>query len=178
MTKIKGLKKLNKAIAKTISDFGDYKMVCADSFGYYFQEARIDYKVYIDYTDEFFDEFVKERFGYTVEHDFPLSLLHELGHGETGDDIQGQVYDWCQAEKARLQDAMNLTDDINKLKVLYWQYFSLPDEIMATQWAVNYAIKHPHKIKKMWSKAEKAFHKFYAKNNLSIEEIVENVIDN
>ena len=52
-------------------------------------------------------------------------------------------------------------DEVRKLE---WQYFGLPDEIMASAWAVDFAKENPAEIERMWKAIEKAFHKFYAKN--------------
>ena len=67
--------------------------------------------------------------------------------------------------RARIQEEM-LTATGAESKALEWQYFNLPDEIMATQWAVNYAKEHPKKIKKMWKKAQSALLDFYKKNGV------------
>lgn len=173
MAKLKGLKKLNKAITAEVATFGIKKAVCETEFAYYFSDNHIGYKAVVDISDEIFDAFVEERFEYHVEQDFPISLLHEIGHRETGDDIDGGLYEWCLAEKERINKRIAEAEDEETLKHFYFQYFNLPDEIMATQWAVNFAKRHPKKIKKMWKNIEKAFHAFYNANNLEAEEIAD-----
>ena len=44
---------------------------------------------------------------------------------------------------------MMIAEDEETGRALSFQYFSLPDEIMATQWAVNYAETHKKELKKM-----------------------------
>lgn len=173
MAKLKGLKKLNKAITAEVQRFGVDRAVCESEFAWYFKESKLAFKAVTDISDELFDSFVEERFNYHVEHDFPLSILHEIGHRETGNDIDGCVYEWCLSEKERLNKEMEKADTEEDVKILFYQYFNLPDEIMATQWAVNYAKHHPRIVKKIWKNAEKAFHEFYAKNDLLPEDIAD-----
>ena len=58
-------------------------------------------------------------------------------------------------------------------KKLEWQYFNLPDEIMATQWAVNYAKKHPRIVNKIWKQMQNALVEFYKANldKIDLEEM-------
>jgi hypothetical protein len=51
-----------------------------------------------------------------------------------------------------------------KIKKLEYEYFNLPDEIVATAWAVEYMREHEEEIKIMWEHILKAIHKFYEKN--------------
>lgn len=63
--------------------------------------------------------------------DVTLSLLHELGHFETEDDVPFG-YDRFKAQK---QYRKWCGDDIVKINMMY---FSLPDEWLATQWAIDW----------------------------------------
>ena len=51
-----------------------------------------------------------------------------------------------------------------QVKKLEYQYFNLPDEIIATKWAVDYMTKNKDEIKEMWKRIEKEILKFYEKN--------------
>lgn len=164
MTK-KSIKVLNKAITKELATFGIKKAVCGDEYSYDYDTKVITFKDSENgIEDKWFTDFVKERFNYNVCYPFIISLLHEIGHNKANDDIVGEVYDFCLAEKERIMYETLATDDENEMKKLSWQYFNLPDEIMATKWAVDYARKHPKKIKKMWKKTRKALLEFYEKN--------------
>ena len=164
MAKVKGAKVLNKAITKELSAFGIKKAVCTNEYSYVFDKEMVTYKLTEGTAEDiWFTEFIKERFGYEVRYPFIMSLLHEVGHHKANDDICGEVYDFCMAEKKRINDEME-TANVEQSKILEWQYFNLPDEIMATKWAVDYAIAHPKKIKKMWKKSKKALMDFYKKN--------------
>ena len=165
--KIKGVKKLNKTISAQLAPFGISKAVLTDEYAYHFDTEKVTYKITDgDIEDIWFAEFIEERFGYHVTNSFIISLLHEIGHHKANDAITDDVYDFCLSEKERIAEEM-LTADDEYSKKLEWQYFNLPDEIMATQWAVNYAINHPKKLIKMWDVMQKAFNKFYTKNNIT-----------
>ena len=166
MAKVKGAKVLNKAISKELANFGIKKAVCTDEYSYIFTKEMVTFKLTENTVeDKWFTEFIKERFDYDVRYPFIISLLHEVGHHKTSDDIGQAVYDFCISEKERIDNEMQ-TANTEQSKVLEWQYFNLPDEIMATQWAVNYAKEHPKKIKKMWKKAKNALLDFYEKNGI------------
>ena len=166
MAKVKGEKVLNKAITKELLPFGIKKAVCTDEYSYIFDKEMITFKLTEGTVEDlWFTEFIKERFDYKVRYPFVMSLLHEVGHHKANDDIDGAVYDFCMAEKARIDEEMK-TANAKKSKKLEWQYFNLPDEIMATSWAVEYAKAHPKKVKKMWEKMRSALFDFYEKNGV------------
>lgn len=167
MAKVKGIKKLNKAVSAQLAPFGISKAVLTDEYSYHFDSEKVTYKITEnDIEDIWFTEFIEERFGYHVENSFIISLLHEVGHHKANEEITGAVYDFCMAEKDRINEEMQDADEFHS-KELEWQYFNLPDEIMATQWAVDYAVNHPRKIKKMWENMKNDFIKFYIKNNIT-----------
>ena len=164
--KIKGIKVLNKVVTKELSAFGIKKAVCCDEYAYSYDEQAVSYKITEGQTEDIlFSEFLKDRFGYVDKYPFIMSLLHEVGHHKANDDIVGEVYEFCLAEKERIQEELTTAvgDEIKKLE---YQYFNLPDEIMATKWAIDFANSHPKKIKKMWKKMRKAFFDFYEKNGI------------
>ena len=148
MAKVKGAKVLNKAITKELKDFGIKSAVCTDEYSYLFDKKMVTYKLTENTVeDKWFSEFIESRFGYEVRYPFIISLLHEVGHHKANDNIVGDIYDFCMAEKERISEEMINADD-EEQKALEWEYFNLPDEIMATAWAVDYAKKHPKKVKK------------------------------
>lgn len=163
---MKGMKKLNKAIKAEVAKFGIEKISMGD------WEWRMDNHS-IEYTllenrmeDIFFLKFVKERFGYKPLNSFMLSLFHEIGHNMTYEDLMESdvIYDFCQAEKDRIEEEMQTATSNRKIKKLEYEYFNLPDEIVATAWAVEYMREHEEEIKIMWGHILKAIHKFYEKN--------------
>ena len=169
MTKLKGRKTLNKAITQTLEPFGITSARLSDEYCYYFEEESIDYTLVITESDKIFNEFVKEYFDYDIKNTFIFSLLHELGHRFNNDNIDGSLYRYCIAEKERIEKTIFDTDDNFFFKLYNYQYFKLPDEILATAWAVDYAKAHPKQLQIMWEKMEKAIHNFYRINKVEVE---------
>ena len=163
---VKGYKKLNKTVSLQLKPFGISKAICTDEYSYLFEKEMVTFKLTEDeIEDKWFIEFVKERFNYNVKYPFIFSLLHEVGHHKTFDDICDSIYDFCDTEKERINSEMQ-TASMRKSKKLEWQYFSLPDEILATNWAVHFCKKHPKTVEKMWKEIVKALQEFYLINGL------------
>lgn len=165
--KIKGIKALNQAIYKPLAKFGISEVSLSDEFSYIFESENITFKVTETIEDEWFLDFIKERFDYETEISFIISLLHEIGHHKANDEIEGDIYNFCTSEKIRI--SKELEDEsipAERAKELEFQYFNLPDEIMATQWAVTYSKEHPQEIKQMWEEMLPAIQNFYSVNGL------------
>lgn len=163
---MRGIKALNKAIQAEVKMFGIEDIRMAD-WGYYSNDYSIEYTLFENrIEDELFLDFVKERFNYKPLNNFMLSLFHEIGHHYTYDEATESdiIYDFCQAEKDRIEEEMQTATSNRKIKKLEYEYFNLPDEIVATAWAVGYMRKHEEEIKIMWEHILKAIHKFYEKN--------------
>ena len=166
--RLQGKRELNKAMTEIFKPFGISKVFLASTYAYYFEDEKISFKLTENtFEDTAFINFVEQRFDYKIEHPFIFSMLHELGHHLNNEEIEGEIYEFCMREKDRIETAIQTAFDEDTLTILEEQYFNLPDEIMATAWAVDYAKRHPKKIKKMWRECEKAFHAFYEKNNIT-----------
>ena len=164
MSKLKGVKKLNKAVSAQLAPFGISKAKYTGDYAYYDYDESITYSLIENNVEDlFFKEFIKERFNYIPENSFIVSLMHEIGHHKTYYDLNPAVIEFCEKEKERINKEM-INADMKRSKELEWQYFNLPDEIIATTWAIYYMETHPKKMRKMWKKCEKALHKFYSKN--------------
>ena len=150
-------KELNKIVTTQLHKFGVAKAKVDREFSYDYETDVINFSTISDFTDKLFTQFLLDRFDYVDKYPFTMSLLHEIGHRENNDDIEGDVYAFCLGEKYKIQIDINdadITDD-DRIKNLYYRYFSLPDEIMATAWAVNYVNSHKKEVKEM----EKIFRK-------------------
>ena len=166
MARVRGEKKLNKAVSLQLKPFGISKAECSNEYAYYRNSERITFKLTEDtLEDRWFMEFVKERFNFDVKYPFIFSLLHEVGHHMTDDDLDDITYHFCESEKMFIDEEMQ-TADMRKSKDLEWKYFGLPDEILATTWAVDYMKSHPRKVERMWNEILVALKKFYRKNGL------------
>ena len=167
MSKVKGKKKLNSAILKELKPFGITSAKLTGEYSYLPSDYGITFGIELPTEYEWLMDFIADRFNYVCDCPFILLFLHELGHHNTIGAISYEVQKFCDNEKIRIDEDMNNTDDEDTWKKLEYQYFSLPDEIMATQWAVNYARKHPRKIKNMAKRMTASFQEFYAKNELT-----------
>ena len=164
---LQGKTKLNEAISKELKPFGISEAVLSDEYAYDFASETVSFKIFENgMEDKFFTDFIRERFDYECPFPFVLSILHEIGHHKANDEIEGAIYDFCIAEKERIATAIESCISWDDVQFYEYQYFNLPDEIMATQWAVNYAKKHPKKIKVMWENMKKALYKFYEENGI------------
>ena len=166
--KLKGVKALDEVFSKMLKGFGITKAKMGSAYCYEWATEEISYQVVHSIEDNWFDEFVYKRF-HTQIHPMVISLLHEVGHHYTLDDVNGSLNDFCESEKERLKTDMQKAKGERAKKRLEWEYFNLPDEIIATHWAVTYARKHPFQIARMTKVCEKAMKKFYKKaRNISI----------
>ena len=166
MSHIRGKKALNKTVSTVLAPFGISKAVLSDSYCYMWEKEIVEFSIMSDIEDDWFNEFINERFGYEVQHNFVISLLHEVGHHFTYNDVDGSVLAFCSDEKERIDVEMEDADEVRS-KELEWQYFNLPDEIVATAWAVKFAKENPEKIEEMWATLRKALFKFYEENGLT-----------
>jgi hypothetical protein len=166
MSKLKGRKKLNKVVTAQLENFGIEKAKLSDTYSYCYPNV-ITYKLTEAMEDAIFNQFVFERFGYEVKNTFVFSLLHEVGHHKANDNIIDDILDFCLQEKERIEEAIQTIDNYDEIKKLEYQYFTLPDEIMATQWAVNFARNNALECDVMWENIKTALLKFYEKNGLT-----------
>lgn len=163
---MRGIKALNKAIQTEVEMFGIEKIRMAD-WAYYSTDCAIEYTLIEERVEDLlFLDFVKERFNYMPINSFMLSLFHEIGHHYTYDEATESdiIYDFCQNEKDRIEQEMQTANTKRKMKKLEFEYFNLPDEIVATAWAVDYMRNHEAEVEEMWENILKAIHKFYEKN--------------
>lgn len=164
--KIKGFRTLNKKITEAFSGIvEDVRFRWSEEPCFRYDKRIIEYALLEgNIEDVWFNEFVEERFGYTVKNTFMITMLHEIGHYMTEDDVDGFVYDFCLSEKEKIQEAMNKAETLKEARELEWRYFNLPDEIGATAWAVTFARDNKELLDEIWENVTKALHEFYAKN--------------
>lgn len=150
-------KKFNATVTKELKKFDIDKARLDDDFAFYYFDNTVTFKLdNSDKEDGYFLEFVANRFNFTIDCPFILFLLHEVGHSMTENDIVGAVNDFCLTERERIMLGVSGDTTTEERKKLNFEYFNLPDEIMATQWAVNWIKEHPKKIKKMRKHLENA----------------------
>ena len=89
---------------------------------------------------------------------FLWSLLHELGHCETMDDLTDEEY----------AESKLIKDQIGKSEMDKLAYYDCPDEKYATEWAVEYANTHVNELRNFWNRLQPAILNVYKLN--SVEE--------
>lgn len=169
MAKLKGRKKLNKAITELVKPFGISKAKLGTEFAYYFNDEHIEFQITCDdWTDRLFDEFVEKEFNFKNPYPFVLSILHEIGHHNTVDEIDEETYSYILDRKEQIDKIVQNKKNSRKKKIkANLEYFRLPDEYAATKWAVDYFRQHSTECDKMYKKACKALCKFYKKNGVT-----------
>ena len=94
-----------------------------------------------------------------VEADvFLWSLLHEVGHHETYDEISDEENDYCDDTKKKIEEG-ELPNEL---------YYDMIDERLATEWAVEYANTHKEELKAFWEKLQPAIMDFYRLNKVEV----------
>ena len=130
---------------KIINDFLlDNNFDCSAKFGsdfaYWYENSEIEYSLLVsERLDNMFKEFA-ESIGLKINcGNFLLSFFHELGHHNTLDFLDDDLYKESQLIKSNLNSEID--EDCKK-------YFELYDEIEATKWAIGYINNNEEKIKK------------------------------
>ena len=92
--------------------------------------------LYSDMHDELFKKYMRFL---GLEYDLPtflLSLLHEVGHHKAGD--ASNTSDMINITEYK--DYFNIGSDKEALDLLI--YYNMPDEFLASKWAVDFANSH------------------------------------
>lgn len=135
---------INKTINTFISQFGEYSCRMGSDFCVYLNENVIEWTlIYVEKGGEaFYNNFIK-RFPLAQKLNlFTLSLLHELGHLETEDEI---------IEDKKEFDT-NISDE---------EYFNLYNEVIATDWAGEWIETHLQEAENLNKKLETIIFNFY-----------------
>lgn len=146
-------------------------------FGYYPSDNLITYA--FTYVDIDVDGFLAsvERLEPEVNADiFLWSLLHEVGHHETIDEMTAKENRACDKAKAKINKKVKkLNKRMAKGKkvklsamVKLESYYDMLDERLATEWAVNYANTHKEELAKFWEKLGAAIRNFYELNEVEV----------
>lgn len=152
--RLKGVRPINKCIAKYIKKW-DLKVGGLDlSFSYLPTKKEVYWTpIVCEKADKEFADFF-ESLGCEVKADvFIYSLLHEIGHSQTLDEVSDEDYYYSHDRKA---------DE----EITNTEYFNLPVEIVATQWAVDYLNTHTEEVAEFWKKLQPRIMNFYAKNHI------------
>ena len=170
---LKGIERINGILNKFLCDFDCTAEVDVD-FGYYSHLNLITYSfVCTKISDVMFSNVVTALCPNIKCDIFLWSLLHELGHHETIDDLSDVDYNYSQDEKQRISKQLSGISAETEEK-LYMrianEYYFLPDEIAATCWAVDFVTKNQYKVRQLWNELQPAIKDFYTLNELELED--------
>ena len=155
---LRGVKRISRVINEFLKPFECTARMGTD-FCYLYHKSLIFYSVL--WTNNGAEDFLNSVLRLKPEVDadiFLWSLLHELGHHETYDEIDDEENDYCDETKKRIE-AGELPNEM---------YYNLTDERMATEWAVEYANTHKEELAKFWEKLQAAILNFYEVNGVKV----------
>lgn len=101
---------------------------------------------------------------------FLACFFHELGHCETVDLLTDEEELECFRKRGILNEEAAKTTDEVKLAVICEEYHKLPDEYLATEWAINYIRNNVDKVAKFWADLQKAILTVYKENEVEDED--------
>lgn len=150
-------------IDKVLNDFLEPFEATAemgDTFCYCFGSSTINYTLVEEPEEKYFLNHVfslaPDLKGY---NGFLISFLHELGHHYTLDELSEDEVNESLDTKRRINN--EYTDGRIDLQE---EYFNLPDEVVATNWAIEYIRNNRKKIDEFWSKLLNVIIQFYKAN--------------
>lgn len=166
MKKVRGIENLTEILQKFVKKFGcDIEM--GAEFCYHYDDSLIEYSLILPtFSDKVWKEYVLKTFNYKIENIFMFSLLHEIGHHMTYDFYTEKE---CNTENKyieKIEKELARSTSNAKDKRLNLEYFNLPMERTATQWAVRYYKKHKIEMNLLWRKFKRELKNFYKINGL------------
>lgn len=158
---LKGINEINVLINEFLEPF-DLTAELGTDFDYCFLENKIHYALVVgDISSKLFIENAEARFPEARADIFLWSLLHEIGHSETLDDLEDGVEELCMEIKRELSEHADWS-----IEHRHMVYFNCPDEYAATDWAGEYIIAHNNELAIFWNKLQKAINNFYELNGV------------
>ena len=96
--------------------------------------------------DRLFDEFVMDRFGKSI-NPYLMGICHEIGHIMTFDPD-------LDKDRDILYFMLQLDYTNERYEEFTRMYFSIPSEVAATEWAVNYYLSHKEQCDNLMKEIE------------------------
>ena len=158
---LKGINEIDNIINDFLEPFGLTTELGTD-FDYCFVEDKVHYALVIeDTSSKLFMKNAEMRFPDVHADIFLWSLLHEIGHSETLDDLEDGVEELCMEIKEKLNEHTDWSAETRHMI-----YFNCPDEEAATNWAGEYMMNHSEEVTIFWNKLRIAIHNFYELNEV------------
>ena len=155
MTEILGLEKLNATLNAFAEKF-DCTVAPDTDFFCYLGQNKVTYALVVaEKNTNAFMRRVRHLYPDVKADVFLWSFLHEIGHIETCDDLDDDEWKNVIAIKER--------------ELTHEEYFELPDEYAATEWAANYMRQHEKEIAQFWCSVQQNIMDIYLQNGLVLE---------
>lgn len=162
MELLRGVERINNILNHFLEDF-DCSAEMSSDFCYWHSKNLINYTLAIpNNEDKWFQEFANTLMPELKCDSFLLAFFHELGHHETIDDIDDDIYAYCED----IKDEINMEDRATREN--NFKYFNLPVEKIATEWGLTYMKTHEKEVADLWNTLQPALYDFYILNNISI----------
>ena len=169
LSKLKGLDKIEEILNRFLQEW-ECTVRLESDFAYYYYSNTIAYSFCCSNVGDMLFSEVINRLCPEIHCDiFLWSFLHELGHHETYDDLEDSDVLFSLDEKERIQKEQEGITDVKQRMDIARQYYVLPDELAATQWAVDYMRAHTAEMQALWEEELKpAIINFYELNKVEV----------
>ena len=156
------LYEIDEIINDFVAQFG-CEAELGDEFLYFGSDNTITYTLIVgELSDRVWKSYIKQTFGYEMKNVFLFSLLHEIGHHHTMGQFSRKLQNAEDKKVARIEKDLSHSNCEELDTLLYLEYYDLPMEKVATEWAVNYAKNHRKKLFRFWRKLEIALHQYFS----------------
>lgn len=159
MTVAKAARMITRHLNQYLTSKFDLTCFYGTNFSYYYLDNTVEFSLLNDADSWNFEHFCRKKAPDINADSFLYSLFHEIGHAETGDDISEMDANFSRDEKDRLTKELNLGKiDISVANKIY---YNLPDEIAATEWALDYMRNNQKEVKELWDKIQPILMRLY-----------------
>lgn len=155
------IRALNKEVNKFLRQF-EVDAQLGTNFNYYYSLGRIEYSIFAasEADKTFMNHFNKLSNGRIVCDIFLASLLHEVGHHLTLDSFSEEEELKYHNIVMDLQSKLDFAETEEEREQIGVEYMSLPIEMAATEWAIDYMINNAEEVGKAWKKIQRAIKRF------------------
>lgn len=163
-----GKRRVKKIINNFLKEFGVEAKI-GKSFCYYPEKELINvsFRVPVDNAGANMFTMNFNHLAPDIKADtFLIALLHELGHHMTVDELTAE--EEKESLKKRIElNSVNLKNSTpEEIARANYEYFNMPDEVAATNWAINYIRNNTEKVAEFWNELQPAIMSYYKLNRI------------
>ena len=150
----------DKKINNYCKKFGIDKVFCDNEFSYFPETNRISYTIIQYTTDDIIIQLINKKYNVDIEpFYFIFSLLHEIGHHMTIDELTDE--EWENDLMCRQMVIPYIEDEVGQGKA----YINLTAEDLATSWAINYIRNNLEECVRTQDRFVKIINHYYKKKS-------------